>query len=80
MNMTIDEMEMSVRTTLSLKRAGINTLEELLLLNDEDLLSIRNLGKWNILEIHEAIEQLTAVMDSSDELGDFVDLSDGGMT
>jgi DNA-directed RNA polymerase alpha subunit len=70
MNMTIDEMGMSIRATLSLKRAGINTLGELLLLNDEDLLSIRNLGKRNILEIHAAIERLTAEMDSSDELDD----------
>ncbi len=48
---TIEELELSVRSSNCLKRAGINTVEELLNKTEEDLLKVRNLGKKSLEEI-----------------------------
>ena len=58
MNMPIEEMALSVRATNCLKRAGINTVGELVLLNVEELAMVRNLGRKSREEIMEKLRAL----------------------
>ena len=48
---TIEELELSVRSSNCLKRAGINTVGELINKSEEDLMKVRNLGKKSLEEI-----------------------------
>ena len=52
LEMTIEEMDLSVRSYNCLKRAGINTVEELIRKTDEEMMKVRNLGKnlWKSTE------------------------------
>lgn len=43
--MTIEELELSVRSYNCLKRAGINTVEDLVNKTEEEMMKVRNLGK-----------------------------------
>ncbi len=81
-DMVIDELDLSVRSFNCLKRAGINTVEELLKLKDEDYRKIRNLGRKGTEEVkskissikrQQASEQLPAP-DYSSMLDDLVGL------
>ena len=51
----IDDLELSVRSYICLRRAGIKTIEELKAMTDEDLLHVRNLGRKNVAEIKETL-------------------------
>ena len=53
--MTIDDLELSVRSNNCLKRAGIQTVEELIQKTEEDMMKVRNLGKKSLKEIKEVI-------------------------
>ena len=53
--MSIDELELSVRSYNCLKRAGIQTVEELIQKTEEDMMKVRNLGKKSLKEIKEVI-------------------------
>src|SRR5690554_1802058 len=55
---TIEELELSVRSSNCLKRAGINTVGELNSKSEEDLMKVRNLGKKSLLEIKEKLADL----------------------
>ena len=57
-NMPIEEMDLSIRTFNCLKRAGINTVGELILLNVEELETVRNLGRKSREEIMEKLRTL----------------------
>ena len=54
-NMTIDDLELSVRSNNCLKRAGISTVEQLIQKTEEDMMKVRNLGKKSLKEIKEVI-------------------------
>ena len=54
----IDDLELSIRSYNCLKRAGINTVEELKRLSDEDLTRVRNLGRKSIEEIKKKIAEI----------------------
>ena len=56
--MTIDELELSVRSYNCLKRANINTVDELRRMSDEDLMRVRNLGQKGREEIKRILEEL----------------------
>lgn len=56
--MSIEELDLSVRSYNSLKRAGINSLQELLDFSEEDMMKIRNLGKKSLKEIIDKIHEL----------------------
>lgn len=56
----IDDLELSVRAYNCLKRAGINYIEELQSLSDEDYSHIRNLGRWRIQEIKQKLSEFEA--------------------
>ncbi|MFW5972052.1 MAG: DNA-directed RNA polymerase subunit alpha [Bacillota bacterium] len=55
---TIEELELSVRSSNCLKRAGINTVGELTSKNEDDLMKVRNLGKKSLQEIIEKLDEL----------------------
>ena len=58
LEMTIDELELSVRSYNCLKRAGINTVEELTNKTPDEMLKVRNLGKKSMDEVLAKIEEL----------------------
>ena len=49
--MTIEELDLSVRSFNCLKRAGINTVEDLLNKSEEDMMKVRNLGRKSLEEV-----------------------------
>ena len=51
LEMNIDELELSVRSYNCLKRAGINTVEELTNRTPEDMMKVRNLGRKSLEEV-----------------------------
>ena len=58
LEMTIEELDLSVRSYNCLKRAGINTVEELIQRNDEGMMKIRNLGKKSLEEVVNKLAEL----------------------
>jgi len=57
-DMTIDELDLSVRSYNCLKRAGLNTVAELAAKSEEDMIKVRNLGRKSLKEIKEKLEAL----------------------
>ena len=53
LEMTIDELDLSVRSYNCLKRAGLNTVAELTAKSEEDMIKVRNLGRKSLKEIKE---------------------------
>ena len=58
LEMNIDELELSVRSYNCLKRAGINTVEELTNRTPEDMMKVRNLGKKSLEEVLNKLKDL----------------------
>ncbi|AOT71196.1 DNA-directed RNA polymerase subunit alpha [Geosporobacter ferrireducens] len=58
LEMTIEELELSVRSYNCLKRAGINTVEELTEKSEEDMMKVRNLGKKSLEEVQQKLAEL----------------------
>ena len=58
MEMTIDELDLSVRSYNCLKRAGINTIHELTQKTPEDMMKVRNLGKKSLEEVKSKLSEL----------------------
>ncbi len=58
LEMTIEELDLSVRSYNCLKRAGINTVEELTEKTDDDMMKVRNLGKKSLEEVIQKLEEL----------------------
>lgn len=56
--LTIEDMDLSVRSTNCLKRAGINNIEELCAMSEDDLLNVRNLGRKCVEEIKDKLSSL----------------------
>jgi len=54
----IEDLELTVRSYNCLKRAGINTLSELIEKTEEDMIKVRNLGKKSLKEIKQKLEEL----------------------
>ena len=67
MEMTIEELDLSVRSYNCLKRAGINTVEELTIKTEEDMMKVRNLGKKSLQEVKEKLAALGLSLRESDE-------------
>ncbi|MFY9495271.1 MAG: DNA-directed RNA polymerase subunit alpha [Limnochordia bacterium] len=67
MEMTVEELDLSVRSYNCLKRAGINTVDELVRKTEEDLMKVRNLGKKSLAEITEKLVELGLSLRKSDE-------------
>jgi DNA-directed RNA polymerase subunit alpha len=58
LEMTIEELDLSVRSYNCLKRAGINTVEELTDRSEEDMMKVRNLGKKSLEEVKHKLHDL----------------------
>ena len=67
LEMTIEELELSVRSFNCLKRASINTVEELTHKTEEDMMKVRNLGKKSLDEVKNKLEELGLSLKQSDE-------------
>ena len=67
LEMTIEELELSVRSFNCLKRAAINTVEELTHRSEEDMTKVRNLGKKSLDEVKHKLEELGLSLKQSDE-------------
>lgn len=67
LEMNIDELELSVRSYNCLKRAGINTVEELCNRTSEDMMKVRNLGRKSLEEVLAKLKELGLQLNSSEE-------------
>ena len=67
LEMNIDELELSVRSYNCLKRAGINTVEELCNRTSEDMMKVRNLGRKSLEEVLAKLKELGLSLNLGDE-------------
>ena len=67
LEMIIEELELSVRSFNCLKRAAINTVEELTMRSEEDMMKVRNLGKKSLDEVKNKLEELGLGLRPSDD-------------
>jgi len=58
LDMTIEELDLSVRSYNCLKRAGINTVEDLTLRKEEEMMKVRNLGRKSLDEVIGKLKEL----------------------
>ena len=67
LEMAIDDLDLSVRSYNCLKRAGINTVQDLIQKSEDDMLKVRNLGKKSLDEVMKKIHELGFELQSKDE-------------
>ena len=67
LEMTIEELDFSIRAFNCLKRAGINTVGELVQRNQEEMMKVRNLGKKSLEEVEQKLVSLGLALRSSEE-------------
>jgi DNA-directed RNA polymerase subunit alpha len=56
--MSVEDMDLSVRSYNCLKRAGINTVEDLIKKTEDDMLKVKNLGRKSLDEVIHKLESL----------------------
>ena len=66
--MNIDELELSVRSFNCLKRANINTVEELISKTQDDMMKVRNLGRKSLDEVVAKLNELGLSFKANDEV------------
>lgn len=67
LEMTIEELDLSVRSYNCLKRAGINTVEDLTNKTEEDMMKVRNLGRKSLEEVLQKLHALGLSLAPSEE-------------
>jgi DNA-directed RNA polymerase subunit alpha len=67
LEMTIEELDLSVRSFNCLKRAGINTVEDLINKSQDDMMKVRNLGRKSLEEVIDKLESLGFTLQSEEE-------------
>ncbi len=67
LEMTIEELDLSVRSFNCLKRAGINTVEDLTTKSEDDMMKVRNLGKKSLDEVIAKLDSLGFSLRKDDE-------------
>lgn len=67
LEMTIEELDLSVRSYNCLKRAGINTVEDLTNKTEEDMMKVRNLGRKSLEEVLQKLQALGLSLAPSEE-------------
>ena len=67
LEMTIEELDMSVRSFNCLKRAGIDTVEDLINKSEEDMMKVRNLGRKSLEEVIQKLNSLGFSLQKEDE-------------
>ncbi len=67
LDMTIEELDLSVRSFNCLKRAGINTVEDLINKSEEDMMKVRNLGRKSLEEVIAKLDSFGYTLKKEDE-------------
>ena len=67
MDMTIEELDLSVRSYNCLKRAGINTVEELIRRTEDEMMKVRNLGRKSLEEVQHKLQELNVKLRKNEE-------------
>lgn len=67
LEMPIEELDLSVRSYNCLKRAGINSVDELIQRNEEDMMKVRNLGKKSLEEVVNKLNELGLGLRNDDD-------------
>ncbi|MBQ2943666.1 MAG: DNA-directed RNA polymerase subunit alpha [Ruminococcus sp.] len=67
LEMTIEELDLSVRSFNCLKRAGINTVEDLIGKSEEEMMKVRNLGRKSLEEVMQKLASLGFSLHSEEE-------------
>ncbi|HHW48526.1 MAG TPA: DNA-directed RNA polymerase subunit alpha [Clostridiaceae bacterium] len=67
LEMTVEELDLSVRSYNCLKRAGINTVEDLISRTEEDMMKVRNLGRKSLEEVLQKLHALGLSLAPSDD-------------
>ena len=67
LEMTIEELDLSVRSFNCLKRAGINTVEDLINKSEDDMMKVRNLGRKSLEEVMYKLNSLGFSLQKEDE-------------
>lgn len=67
LSMTIEELDFSVRSFNCLKRAGINTVEDLISKSEDDMMKVRNLGRKSLEEVVNKLESLGLALRDDEE-------------
>ena len=65
--MNIDELELSVRSYNCLKRAGINTVQELTNKTLDDMMKVRNMGRKSLDEVNAKLKELGLSLKSGED-------------
>lgn len=65
LEMSIEELDLSVRSYNCLKRAGINSVQELIQKSEDDMMKVRNLGKKSLEEVQNKLENLNLSLKKS---------------
>ena len=67
LEMTIEELDLSVRAFNCLKRAGVNTVADLINKSQDEMMKVRNLGKKSLEEVLAKLDSLGFSLNKSDE-------------
>ena len=67
LEMAIDELDLSVRSSNCLHRAGINTVQELIQRSEEDMMKVRNLGRKSLEEVINKLAEMDLSLRTGDE-------------
>ena len=67
LEMTIEELDVSVRSFNCLKRAGINTVEDLINKSEDEMMKVRNLGRKSLEEVMAKLDSLGFTLTKDDE-------------
>ena len=67
LQMSIDDLDLTVRSNNCLRRAGINTVEDIINKTEDELICVRNLGSKSLEEVKNKIEELGLHLRNSDE-------------
>lgn len=67
LEMTIEELDLSVRSFNCLKRAGINTVEDLINKSEDEMMKVRNLGRKSLEEVMAKLDSLGFKLNTDDE-------------
>ena len=67
LDMSIDELELSVRSYNCLKRAGINTVKELTNKTPDEMMKVRNLGRTSLEEVLAKLKELDLQLNQAED-------------
>ena len=66
LEMTIEELDLSVRSFNCLKRAGINTVADLIARTEEDMMKVRNMGRKSLEEVQNKLAMMNLSLATED--------------